>query len=86
MNVQERRNRFNNTAPEYVSDLIRFNLKGTTIRTRVSFDPYLLGVPPISKIEPERTEVSSLWTTLNTAGSLIIPACNRTYCDLTVRE
>ena len=33
----------NNTAPEYVCDLI------TTIRTRASFDPCLLCVPPISK-------------------------------------
>ena len=39
----------NNTAPEYVRDLNRFNVKGTTIRTRASFDPCLLCVPPISK-------------------------------------
>ena len=39
----------NNTAPEYVCDLIRFNVKSTTIRTRASFDPCLLCVPPISK-------------------------------------
>ena len=39
----------NNTAPEYVSDLIRFNVKSTTIHTRTSFDPCLLCVPPISK-------------------------------------
>ena len=36
----------NNTAPEY---LIRRNVKSTTIRTRASFDPCLLCVPPISK-------------------------------------
>ena len=36
----------NNTAPEY---LIRLNVKSTTIRTRASFDPWLLCVPPISK-------------------------------------
>ena len=40
----------NNIAPEYLRDLIRFNVKGTTIRTRASFDPCLLFVPPISKI------------------------------------
>ena len=39
----------NNTAPKYLRDLIRFNVKGTTIRTRASFDPCLLCVPPISK-------------------------------------
>ena len=39
----------NNTAPEYLRDLIRFNVKSTTIRTRASFDPCLLCVPPISK-------------------------------------
>ena len=38
----------NNTAPEYVCDLIRLNVKSTTIRTRASFDPCLLCVPPIS--------------------------------------
>ena len=37
----------NNTAPEYLRDLIRFNDKGMTIRTRASFDPCLLCVPPI---------------------------------------
>ena len=41
--------RVNNTAPEYLCDLIRFNVKGTTIRTRASFDPCLLCVPTISK-------------------------------------
>ena len=39
----------NNTAPEYLYDLIRLNVKSTTIRTRASFDPCLLCVPPISK-------------------------------------
>ena len=39
----------NNTTPEYVCDLIRFNVKSTTIRTRASFAPGLLCVPPISK-------------------------------------
>ena len=42
-------NAVNNTAPEYLCDLIRFNVKSTTIRTRASFDPCLLCVPPISK-------------------------------------
>ena len=37
----------NNTAPEYLCDLIRFNVKSSTIRT--PFDPCLLCVPPISK-------------------------------------
>ena len=37
------------TAPEYLWDLISFNVKSTTIRTRASFDPCLLCVPPISK-------------------------------------
>ena len=40
----------NNTAPEYLCDLIRFKVKRTTIRTRASFDPCLLCVPPISKM------------------------------------
>ena len=39
----------NNTAPEYLCDLIRLNVKSKTIRTRASFDPCLLCVPPISK-------------------------------------
>ena len=39
----------NNTAPEYLCDLIRLNVKSTTIRTRASFDRCLLCVPPISK-------------------------------------
>ena len=40
----------NNTAPEYFCDLIRLNVQSTTIRTRASFDPCLLYVPPISKM------------------------------------
>ena len=39
----------NNTAPEYLCDLIRLNVKSTTIRTHASCDPCLLCVPPISK-------------------------------------
>ena len=40
----------NNTKlPKYLCDLIRLNVKSTTIRTRASFDPCLLCVPPISK-------------------------------------
>ena len=39
----------NITAPEYVCDLIRLNVKSTINRTRASFDACLLGVPPISK-------------------------------------
>ena len=39
----------NNAAPEYLRDLIRVNVKSTTIRTRAPFDPCLLCVPPISK-------------------------------------
>ena len=42
-------NAVNNTAPEYLCDLIRLNVKSTTIRTRASLDPCLLCVPPISK-------------------------------------
>ena len=34
----------NNTAPEYLCDLIRLHVKSTTIRTRASFDPCLLCV------------------------------------------
>ena len=41
-------NAVNNTALEYLCDLIRFNIKSTTIRTRASVDP-LLCVHPISK-------------------------------------
>ena len=40
----------NNTAPEYLCDLIRLNVTSTTIRTRASFDPCLLCVPPNSKM------------------------------------
>ena len=43
-------NAVNNTAPEYLCDLIRFYAKSTTIRTRVSFDPCVLCVLPISKL------------------------------------
>ena len=32
----------NNTAPKYLCDLIRLNVKSTIIRTRASFDPCLL--------------------------------------------
>ena len=39
----------NNTVPEYLCDLIRLNVKSTTIRTRASFVPCLLCVPPINK-------------------------------------
>ena len=39
----------NNTAPEYLCDLIRLNVKSTTIRTRASFDPCLLCVPQLVK-------------------------------------
>ena len=39
----------NNTAPEYLRDLFRLNVKSTTIRTRASYDPCSLCVPPISK-------------------------------------
>ena len=39
----------NNTALEYLCDLIRLNVKSTTIRTRASFDPCLLCVPPLVK-------------------------------------
>ena len=39
----------NNTAPEYLCDLIRLNVKSTNICTRESFDPCLLCVHPISK-------------------------------------
>ena len=38
----------NNTAPEYLCDLIMCIANGTTIRTRASFDPCLLCVPQIS--------------------------------------
>ena len=39
----------NNTAPEYLCDLISFNVKNTTIRTSAFFLS-LLCVPPISKM------------------------------------
>ena len=42
-------NAVNNTAPAYLYDLIRLNVKSTTIRTRASFDACLLCVPTISK-------------------------------------
>ena len=34
----------NDTAPEYLNDLIMFNVKRKTIRTRATFDPRLLCV------------------------------------------
>ena len=40
----------NNTEPEYLSGVIRFNVKSATIRTVASFHPCLLCVPPISKM------------------------------------
>ena len=43
-------NAVNNTAPEYLCDLIRLNVKSTTIRTRASFDLCLLCVLLISKM------------------------------------
>ena len=42
-------NAVNKSAPEYLSDLIRFNVKCTTIRTRASFDLCLLCVPQLVK-------------------------------------
>ena len=39
----------NNTASEYLCDLIRLNVKSTTIRTHAPLDPCSLCVPPISK-------------------------------------
>ena len=39
----------NNTALEYLCDLIRLNVKSTTIRTRASFDPCLLCFPQLVK-------------------------------------
>ena len=38
-----------NNIPECLSDLINVKDKSTTIRTRASFDPCLVRVPPISK-------------------------------------
>ena len=38
-----------NIAPVYLCDLNSVNDKSTTVRTRASFDPCLLCVPPISK-------------------------------------
>ena len=42
-------NAVNNIAPEYLCDLIRFNVKSTTIRTRASFGPCLLRIPQLVK-------------------------------------
>ena len=39
----------NNTAPEYLCDLISMNDKSTIVRTHASFDPCLLRVPSVSK-------------------------------------
>ena len=39
----------NNNVPEYLFNLIRFNVKSMTIRTRASFDPCLLCAYPISR-------------------------------------
>ena len=60
-------NAVNNTAPEYLCDLIRFNVKSTTIRTRASFDPCLLCVPPISKMRANSFMYAAptLWNALD---------------------
>ena len=42
-------NAVNNTPPEYLRDLIRFNVKSTTIRTRAAYDHCLLCVPQFNK-------------------------------------
>ena len=39
----------NNTAPEYLCDLIKFNVKSTTIRTCASFRSLFIMCSPISK-------------------------------------
>ena len=57
----------NNTAPEYLCDLIRLNVKSTTIRTRASFDPCLLCVPPISKT----CAAPTLWNALDLDNRLL---------------
>ena len=49
----------NNTAPKYLCDLIRLNVKSTTICTLASFDPCLLCVPANSKTAP------TLWNALD---------------------
>ena len=43
-------NTVNTTAPEYLRDLIRFNVKNTTIHTHASSNPCLLYIPQISKM------------------------------------
>ena len=65
-------NAINNTAPEYVCDLIRLNVKSTTIRTHASFDSCLLCVPPISKRVLIHYLIDLLCMLLQHCGMLLI--------------
>ena len=59
----------NNTAPEYLCDLIRLIVKSTAIQPRASFDPCLICVPPISKTCAnsffDRSFVYALWNAVD---------------------
>ena len=66
-------NAVNNTAPEYLCDLIRLNVKSTTNRTRASFDPCLLCVPPISRTCRGFIKFVSRWWTLKVGGGALRP-------------
>ena len=68
----------NNTAPEYLRDLIRFNVKSMTIRTPASFDPRLLCVPPISK----RCANSFFGRSFVYAATTLWNALDLDYCPL----
>ena len=65
-------NAVNNTASEYLRDLIKLNVKSTTSHTRASFDLCLLWVSPISKMctnsffdRSFMYAVPTLWNTLD---------------------
>ena len=73
-------NAVNNTAPEYLCDLIRLNVKSTTIRTRASFDPCLLCVPPISKTCANSFLIDLLCMLLQHCGMSLIYILD--YCPL----
>ena len=58
----------NNTEPEYLCDLIRFNVKST----RASFDPCLLCVPPISKMRANSALIDNSCMLLQHCGMPLI--------------
>ena len=62
----------NNTAPEYLCDLIRFNVKGTIIRTRASFYPCLFVFPQLVKSVLIHSFIVPLYMLLQHCGMPLI--------------